>query len=99
MTPVALTIAGSDPSGGAGVQADLKAFHQCGVYGEAVITLVTVQNSRSVSRVEVLATDLVAAQIEAVISDMPPTAAKTGALGTTEIVEAVARQLESTTFP
>ena len=52
MPPVALTIAGSDPSGGAGIQADLKTFHQFGVYGEAVITLVTVQNTMRVSRVE-----------------------------------------------
>ena len=50
--PVALTIAGSDPSGGAGIQADLKTFHQFGVYGEAVITLVTVQNTQRVDRVE-----------------------------------------------
>jgi hydroxymethylpyrimidine/phosphomethylpyrimidine kinase len=52
--PVALTIAGSDPSGGAGIQADLKTFHQFGVYGEAVITLLTVQNTVRVSRVEVM---------------------------------------------
>ena len=56
---VALTIAGSDPSGGAGVQADLKTFHQLGIYGEAVITLITVQNTLSLSRVEVLDADLV----------------------------------------
>ena len=54
MTRVALTIAGSDPSGGAGIQADLKTFHQFGVYGEAVITLLTVQNTQGVSRVECL---------------------------------------------
>ena len=81
MRPVALTIAGSDPSGGAGLQADLKTFHQFGVYGEAVVTLVTVQNSLRVSRVEVLPPELVLEQIRAVVEDMPPDAAKTGALG------------------
>src|SRR5213078_1501919 len=88
--PVALTIAGSDPSGGAGIQADLKTFHQFGVYGEAVITLLTVQNTVSVDRVEPMPPDLVIQQIRAVIADIPPQAAKTGALGTREIVEAVA---------
>jgi hydroxymethylpyrimidine/phosphomethylpyrimidine kinase len=97
--PVALTIAGSDPSGGAGVQADLKAFHQFGVYGEAVITLITVQNTRGVERVECLAPDLVADQIRAVISDIPPAAAKTGALGSRAIIEAVANQARQFTFP
>lgn len=99
MQPVALTIAGSDPSGGAGIQADLKTFHQFGVYGEAVVTLITVQNSQSVSRVEVLAPDLVTEQIEAVISDMPPAAAKTGALGSAEIVAAIAEMADRFAFP
>lgn len=87
---VALTIAGSDPSGGAGLQADLKTFHQFGVYGEAVVTLITVQNTVRVSRVEMLAADLVVAQIQAVLEDIPPHAAKLGALGNQAIVEAVA---------
>ena len=55
MTPIALTIAGSDPSGGAGIQADLKTFHQRNVYGMSVLTLLTVQNTRSVDAVEPLA--------------------------------------------
>jgi hydroxymethylpyrimidine/phosphomethylpyrimidine kinase len=97
--PVALTIAGSDPSGGAGIQADLKTFHQFGVYGEAAITLVTVQNSVSFEAVEYLSADLVAAQIRAVLSDIPPDAAKTGALGTREIIEAVADLARSFRFP
>ncbi len=96
---MALTIAGSDPSGGAGIQADLKTFHQFGVYGEAVITLLTVQNTRGVMRVECLAPELVAEQILAVIEDIPPAAAKTGALGSAGIVEAVARLAESFAFP
>jgi hydroxymethylpyrimidine/phosphomethylpyrimidine kinase len=89
---VALTIAGSDPSGGAGIQADLKTFHQFGVYGEAVITLVTVQNTKRVDRVECMAPDLVIAQLRAVLEDIPPAAAKTGALGNAAIVRAIARQ-------
>jgi len=96
---VALTIAGSDPSGGAGIQADLKTFHQFGVYGEAVITLLTVQNTVRVSRVEVMASSLVLEQLEAVLEDIPPGAAKTGALGSAEIVTAVARAAASFSFP
>jgi hydroxymethylpyrimidine/phosphomethylpyrimidine kinase len=99
MQAVALTIAGSDPSGGAGIQADLKTFHQFGVYGEAAITLLTVQNSQHLSRVEIMPADLVIEQINAVVSDIPPAAAKTGALGSVEIVEAVAGLAESFTFP
>jgi len=99
VTLVALTIAGSDPSGGAGIQADLKAFHQFGVYGEAVITLITVQNTRSVTRVEVLAAELVAAQIAAVVEDVPPAAAKLGALGNAAVIEAVAHQARGFRFP
>src|SRR5215475_2147078 len=87
MSSVALTIAGSDPSGGAGIQADLKTFHQFGVYGEAVITLLTVQNTQRVDAVECVSPDLVIRQIKAVIEDIRPGAAKTGALGTRELVE------------
>jgi hydroxymethylpyrimidine/phosphomethylpyrimidine kinase len=90
MLPIALTIAGSDPSGGAGIQADLKTFHQFRVYGEAVITLLTVQNTRHVLRVEVMDPALVLQQIEAVVSDIPPAAVKTGALGNAQVVSAVA---------
>lgn len=99
MTPVALSIAGSDPSGGAGLQADLKTFHRFGVYGEAVVTLITVQNTRGVTRVSMLDPDLVAAQIQAVVADIAPQAAKIGALGSREIVEAVAREAENFSFP
>jgi hypothetical protein len=88
--PVALTIAGSDPSGGAGIQADLKTFHQFGVYGEAAITLITVQNTWGVERIEYLPADLVTAQVSTVIGDIPPAAAKTGALGTRQVIEALA---------
>src|ERR1700693_1103571 len=99
VTPVALTIAGSDPSGGAGLQADLKTFHRFGVYGEAVATLITVQNTRGVTRVSTLDADLVAGQIQAVIEDIPPRAAKMGALGSREVGEAVAREAERFAFP
>ena len=99
MLPVALTIAGSDPSGGAGLQADLKTFHQFGVYGEAVVTLITVQNTVSLERVETLAPDLVLAQIRAILADIPPRAAKTGALGNVAIMEAVAEAAGSFEFP
>jgi hydroxymethylpyrimidine/phosphomethylpyrimidine kinase len=99
LLPVALSIAGSDPSGGAGIQADLKTFHQFGVYGEAAITLLTVQNTRSVARVELISPDLIREQIEAVVSDIRPQAAKTGALGGVEQVRAVARCAAGFSFP
>lgn len=96
---VALTIAGSDPSGGAGIQADLKTFHQFGVYGEAVITLLTVQNTVAVDAVQVLDPDFVAAQLSAVLKDIPPMAAKTGALGSAAMVERIAFLAADFTFP
>lgn len=99
MVPIALTIAGSDPSGGAGIQADLKTFHQHRVYGTSVVTLLTVQNTRAVSRVEVMPADVVLEQLEAVLSDVPPAAAKTGALGSAQLVEAVADMARSWDFP
>lgn len=99
MSPTALTIAGSDPSGGAGLQADLKTFHQHGVYGMAVVTLLTVQNTRRVSRVEVLPADLVAEQVAAVREDIPPRAVKTGALGTAAVIDAVASALAGLDCP
>jgi hydroxymethylpyrimidine/phosphomethylpyrimidine kinase len=88
--PNALTIAGSDPGGGAGIQADLKTFHQLRVYGTAVVTLITVQNTTRLSRVEVLDAGLVAEQIQAVLEDLPPQAVKTGALGSEAIIDAIA---------
>lgn len=99
MTPVALTIAGSDPSGGAGIQADLKTFHQFKVYGEAVITLLTVQNTVRVSRIQCMSAQLVREQLDAVLGDIPPHAAKTGALGSEAVVRAVARASSKFTFP
>jgi hydroxymethylpyrimidine/phosphomethylpyrimidine kinase len=96
---VGLTIAGSDPSGGAGIQADLKTFHQFGIYGTSVITLLTVQNTRRVDAVQVLSPDLVAAQLQAVLEDIPPDAAKTGALGGEEVIRTVAEAAAAFRFP
>jgi hydroxymethylpyrimidine/phosphomethylpyrimidine kinase len=90
LPPITLTIAGSDPSGGAGIQADLKTFHQLRVYGTSVITLLTVQNTQRVSRVMPLAPEFVLEQLRAVLEDLPPVAAKTGALGSAAVVEALA---------
>jgi len=97
--PIALSIAGSDPSGGAGIQADLKTFHQRGVYGMAAITLLTVQNTCRVSAVDVLAPELVEAQVHATLEDISPGAAKTGALGDEKIVRLIARLAEDFNFP
>jgi hydroxymethylpyrimidine/phosphomethylpyrimidine kinase len=97
--PAALTISGSDPSGGAGLQADLKTFHQFGVYGMAVPTLITVQNTQRVSRVEVLPAELVYEQIRAVVEDIPPGAVKTGSLGSAETVETIAALADGWDFP
>ena len=97
--PTALTIAGSDPSGGAGIQADLKVFHQFGVYGMSVLTLLTVQNTKKVSRVEPVSADLLCEQLESVLEDIPPGAAKSGALGSTEIVLTLAECASKFDFP
>jgi len=94
-TAVALTIAGSDSSGGAGIQADLKTFSAFGVYGASVITALTAQNTRGVSAVEPVAASFVVAQIEAVLGDLAAGAIKTGMLANAGIVEAVAGALRS----
>lgn len=93
--PIALTIAGSDPSGGAGVQADLKTFSALGCYGAAVLTALTAQNTRGVSAVHEVSSAFVAAQIDAVLSDLPVRAVKTGMLGAPAVVEAVADRLRA----
>ena len=96
---VAMTIAGSDPSGGAGLQADLKTFHQFGVYGMAVPTLLTVQNTCAVESVSAVDPGLVQAQLDCVQRDIPTDAAKTGALGTDAIVRTVARWARESGVP
>lgn len=88
--PVALTIAGSDSGGGAGIQADLKTFTVLGVYGMSAITAITAQNTVEVREAQVLEPSLVAAQIDAVMDDIGCDAAKTGMLGSAAVVGAVA---------
>ena len=95
----ALTIAGSDSGGGAGIQADLKTFSAHGVYGTSVITAVTAQNTQGVTMFEAVSTELVTAQIEAVMSDIGAHAAKTGMLPTAAIVEAVAAAVQDLEIP
>ena len=87
---IALTIAGSDSGGGAGIQADLKTFARFGVFGTSVITAVTAQNTVGVRAWERVSPDLVRAQIDAVAEDLRPAAVKSGMLGDVEIVQAVA---------
>ena len=91
--PRAMSIAGSDSGGGAGIQADLKTFAALGVYGSSVITAVTAQNTVGVTGVHELPVEMVAAQIEAVLSDIGADAVKTGMLASTDIIETVAREL------
>lgn len=97
--PVVLTVAGSDPSGGAGLQGDLKTIHSFGAYGAAVPTLLTVQNTRGVATVERLEADFVRAQIENLLEDLTPGSAKTGALGSEAVVEAVGQVMATSSFP
>jgi len=96
---VALTIAGSDSSGGAGIQADLKTFTAFGVYGASVITALTAQNTVSVRSVVDLEPGFVAAQIDAVMDDLPVAAAKTGMLSRESLIEAVAERLRERPIP
>lgn len=98
--PVALTIAGSDSGGGAGIQADLKSMEANGVFGTSAIAAVTAQNTQTVARAFDLAPSLVAEQIDAVASDMDVQAAKTGMLSAPEIIEVVAdRVAEHDLYP
>ena len=97
--PAALTIAGSDSGGGAGIQADLKTFAAHGVYGTSAITALTAQNTLGVTDIHVVPDDFVTAQIEAVAGDLGCQAVKTGMLATSRIVEAVAAAVESFDLP
>ena len=91
----ALTIAGSDSGGGAGIQADLKTFMAFGVYGASAITAITAQNTLGVRAIHEVPPDVVAAQIDAVLEDIGADAAKTGMLSSTPIIEAVADRLRA----
>jgi hydroxymethylpyrimidine/phosphomethylpyrimidine kinase len=93
-TPTALTIAGSDSGGGAGIQADLKAFARCGVHGTCAITAITAQNTLGVSAIHPIPPEIVLAQVRAVVSDIGVGAVKVGMLGTAEITLAVAQALD-----
>lgn len=95
MACIALTIAGSDSGGGAGIQADLKSFSALGVYGASVITAVTAQNTKTVAAVHAIPTVMVEAQIKTVLEDLDVKAIKIGMLATAEIIVAVANALRS----
>src|SRR5680860_1590071 len=95
MTAIALTIAGSDSSGGAGIQADLKTFSALGVYGASVITALTAQNTLGVEAVHVVPAEFVLKQIEAVARDLKVDAVKIGMLATSAVIEAVAEGLKA----
>jgi hydroxymethylpyrimidine/phosphomethylpyrimidine kinase len=97
--PVALTIAGSDSGGGAGIQADLKTFAALGVFGTSALTAITAQNTVGVTAVEAVSPAMVRAQIDAVVTDLAPRAAKTGMLATRPIVEAVAEAMSAHGLP
>ena len=97
--PTALTIAGSDSSGGAGIQADLKTFAALGVYGTSAITAITAQNTRGVVAGEALSAGLVTAQIEALVADIEIHATKTGMLANAAIVNAVAAAIHARQLP
>jgi hydroxymethylpyrimidine/phosphomethylpyrimidine kinase len=96
---VALTIAGSDSGGGAGIQADLKTFHQFGVFGTTVLTAVTAQNTVGVRAWTALPAALVRQQLEAVVDDLPPRAVKSGMIGSAALVETVAAGIAARRLP
>ncbi|MEM7056153.1 MAG: bifunctional hydroxymethylpyrimidine kinase/phosphomethylpyrimidine kinase [Pseudomonadota bacterium] len=93
MTAIALTIAGSDSGGGAGIQADLKAFSALGAYGASVITAITAQNTKAVTAVHTVPVDVVGAQIKAVLDDLDVKAIKIGMLFSPELIQTVANGL------
>lgn len=95
LPPVALTIAGSDSGGGAGIQADIKAMQANGVFAASVITAITAQNTKAVTAAFELPLDLIEAQIDAVCEDLPIAATKTGMLSSAAIIELVARKVEA----
>ena len=97
--PVALTIAGSDSGGGAGIQADLKTFAALGVHGTSAITAITAQNTVTVTDIFEVPPSIVVAQIEAVVIDLGVQAAKTGMLASSEIIEAVAIAIDAYRIP
>lgn len=95
MIPIALTIAGSDSSGGAGIQADLKTFSALGIYGVSVITALTAQNTLGVTAIHAVPGDFITAQLDAVYDDLDIKAIKIGMVGSIEVVSAIADKLNS----
>ena len=93
-TPAALTIAGSDSGGGAGIEADLKAFARCGVHGTVAITAITAQNTTGVSAIHAVPPKMIVAQVRAVLADIRIDAVKVGMLGTADSTDAVAHALD-----
>ncbi len=93
MSAIAVTIAGSDSGGGAGIQADLKAFSACGVYGASVITALTAQNTKGVTGIHDVPPEFVAAQMDAVFSDLKVNAVKIGMLSQPEVIDVIATKL------
>lgn len=94
MTAIALTIAGSDSGGGAGIQADLKTFSALGVYGASVLTAITAQNTHGVTAIENLSPDIIRAQMDAVLSDLEVNAIKIGMVSTVSTIETIAQGLD-----
>ena len=92
---IALTIAGTDPTGGAGVMADLKSFHACGVYGMATITSIVAQNTKGVQHIHNLETEWLKEQLESVFDDELPQAIKTGMIASKEMMELIAQYLQA----
>ena len=99
MTAVALTVAGSDSGGGAGIQADLKTFSALGVYGASVLAALTAQNTRGVQAIHEIPAAFVAAQLASVLSDLPVRAVKVGMLARPDAIEAVAEALAARDLP
>src|ERR1700730_3947792 len=92
-TPIAVTIAGSDSGGGAGIQADLKTFSALGVYGASVVTALTAQNTKAVHAIHAVPAEFVRAQIDAVFSDLDVSAVKIGMVWQRDVIETIAAEL------
>ena len=99
MVNIALTIAGSDSGGGAGIQADLKTFQELGVFGTSALTAVTAQNTHGVTSIQAMEPAIITAQIEAVVEDFSVKAVKTGMLFSAEIIDTVADALRDSEIP
>ncbi|HUO04424.1 MAG TPA: bifunctional hydroxymethylpyrimidine kinase/phosphomethylpyrimidine kinase [Candidatus Binataceae bacterium] len=97
--PIALTIAGSDPGGGAGMQADLKTFAALGVYGYSALTMVIAQNSRRVTDIEVVSAAMFISQLETLAEEAKPAAVKAGATGNAKLIKVIARAIERLKLP